>query len=139
MGARYERASASASTSTARIPNRSYPHLWTLASHPHPHPQAHRGSEMSRYLDSEEGMSGPSDGLSESEDDEDEERGYDDDDGDDLIFVSRASSSTTMLTSGSSGLRRRRSAVGVPRMVTTARGQPCAGETETELDEFVSR
>ncbi|KAI5116908.1 hypothetical protein M0805_000803 [Coniferiporia weirii] len=60
--------------------------------------------------------------------------------GDDLIFVSRASSSTSL----SSGVRSRRGPARrreaeTPRMVTTARGKPCAGETETEIDELPAR
>lgn len=57
---------------------------------------------------------------------------------DDVLFMSRPSSSTNVTT----GMRSRRTPARrkepeLPRMVTTARGQPCAGETETELDELV--
>ena len=60
-------------------------------------------------------------------------------DPDDLIYFSRHPSSAN----SSSGLRSRkangrRREVETPRSVTTARGQLCAGETETELDEVVS-
>lgn len=59
---------------------------------------------------------------------------------DDVLFMSRASSSIpSTVNSGLRGRKAqtRRIEADLPRMVTTARGQPCAGETETELDELV--
>lgn len=57
----------------------------------------------------------------------------------DLIYLTRSSSSSVSNAAlRSRRLSGRRKDVDVPRMVTTARGQPCAGETETELDEMVS-
>lgn len=50
-----------------------------------------------------------------------------------MIFVSPNIGST-----GSGARLRRRKEEELLRVVTTARGQPCAGETETELDEIVS-
>lgn len=58
---------------------------------------------------------------------------------DGLLFMSSASSPIN--TSGAAGVRNRKSTgrrnESEFRMVTTARGQPCAGETETEFDEMV--
>lgn len=50
-----------------------------------------------------------------------------------MIFVSPNAGSF-----GSGARLRRRREEELLRVVTTARGQPCAGETETELDEIVS-
>lgn len=50
-----------------------------------------------------------------------------------MIFVSPNTGSL-----GSGARLRKRREEELLRVVTTARGQPCAGETETELDEIVS-
>lgn len=94
--------------------------MWTLAR-----PASPTGAEASGTSD-----------VEEEEESEDWREGG----GDDLIFVSsRASSSSS--TNVGSGLRGRRGGrrkePETLRVVTTARGQPCAGETETELDEMV--
>ena len=100
-----------ASSSSSRL-NTAYPTAW--------------GATTPRHA-----ITGPVEASSGVEDSEDT---------DDLIYFSRPSSSPNLST----GLRSRkpngrRREVEHPRMVTTARGQPCAGETETEADEMVSR
>ncbi|EJD00286.1 uncharacterized protein FOMMEDRAFT_158955 [Fomitiporia mediterranea MF3/22] len=126
--ARTTHASASTSRFPAALhPTTAYPPLWTLAQ---------PLSSSSRMGSSSTSSSNSS---AEGEDEEEEEEHGDEDGTEDLIFFSRAASSS------SSGLRNRNRERGggqrkeseVPRVVTTARGQPCAGETETEVDEFV--
>ncbi|KAL5501124.1 hypothetical protein ACEPAH_9511 [Sanghuangporus vaninii] len=126
------------SASASRFPTGAYPPLWTFTAQP----------IAPTSPDSSEAATSPSDDAEEDEEDSDEV----DQEADDLIFVSRASSSTSMSSHvrnrrGGGGSAKRRGSEGHghggqhqnQRSVTTARGQPCAGETETELDELPIR
>ncbi|THH02997.1 hypothetical protein EW145_g6616 [Phellinidium pouzarii] len=116
----YARVHERSYASTSRFPI-AYPPVWTYVTN-----SSNGPAETDTAASGPSDESGSEDGL----------------ENDDLIFVSRASSSTS-LGSGvryrKGSFRRSRRESELPRMVTTARGQACAGETETEIDELPSR
>ncbi|KAH8111627.1 N-glycosylation protein-domain-containing protein [Phellopilus nigrolimitatus] len=111
------------SASTSRFPV-GYPRPWTFTPHATAGPSSGVGA-----------LGAATDALNDEGSASDDPREHDD-----LIYLSHMSSSTNV---GSGVSRCRKGAVRredePPRMVTTARGQPCAGETETELDELSTR
>lgn len=108
--------SSAASSSSSRLGN-SYPAAWVSI------PQSRA------IFQTPPAQSSTDDGTDDSENARDPE---------DVIYFARHPSASTSSSLRPRRVNGRRREVENTRLVTTARGQPCAGETETEFDEMVS-